>query len=152
MLHHPYYIVAIVGLCLVSSSRARGILERSGLIPVHFWDSEEALRALTERLQVDAILLDGSCARDEQDEATVERLVTLSAAPPWADGPVPVIIMTSQSTPERVRRLGGTGRVQTIRRRHLGYRDLGRLIPRLCGARRGASDLHDHSFPRLRTT
>jgi hypothetical protein len=129
--HRPFYVVAIVGLRHAIPPRARGILERSALSPVQFQYPDEALRSLTERVQVDAILLDGACMEDEGDQAVVDDLLALAAAPPW-HGRIPVIVLTSKDTPRSLRRLARAGRVHAIGRSQLGYRRVSRLVATLC--------------------
>jgi hypothetical protein len=139
----PFYIVAVIGWRHALPVRARGILERSGISPVSFADAFEARRSLTTRLRVDAILLDGKFMGQEEDdheEADMADLLALAAAPPWQDGPIPVILLTSNDTPCYLRKLGRSGHVHAMSRSRFGYRRISGLITRLCAGGNGQSD------------
>jgi CheY-like chemotaxis protein len=126
-------VVALVGFRRGVPVRGRGILERSGLSPIQFESADRALWALQKSLQVDAIILDGSCAVDSQDVETVEELLSFAGSPPWAEYPVPVIFLTSSQSPARLRRSYKQQGVHLIGRDRLRYRQVSRLILALCG-------------------
>jgi hypothetical protein len=130
--NRPYCVVAVIGLPGRIPVRAKGILERSGLSLVQFERPGRALQALNDSLQVDAFVLDGACAVDEQEEQLVEALIALAADPPWCELPLPVILLTSRRMPVRLRRSCKTSGVHRIGRDRLGYRRVSRLILTLC--------------------
>jgi hypothetical protein len=129
----PVCVAAFVALGRKIPARGKAILERSGLSLIEYDSAEGALAALHGSIRVDALVLDVSRCLERHEEEAMDEMLALAADPPWRDGPLPTIVLTSSGLPLHVRRRCRDQRAQLIARDRFSYRYVGRLIPVLCG-------------------